>query len=99
MSKKNRVVEPVEMQDGLSIHQGVRVVEGTRTFNQFIVRGDECIPDSMIYERDQRDGYMLGVARGILLEIATGRSLNIQHPSRYGLEVEAILRQKIVKLS
>ena len=64
---------------------GERVVEGTRKLDQYVIYGDQCIADLHGYEAGQKDTIMLEVARQILRELITGKTLNAQPVHKYRL--------------
>lgn len=91
---KQRVVEHIEYHDGVNLHSGVRVVDGTNKLTQRVVMGDRCLHDSADYEPQHRDKSMLTMAKWVLSDIVKGEDLSICHPNEYNLDVESELRRK-----
>lgn len=85
MSTKKRTRERIEVSLNGVTYNGERIIEGTRKLDQYIVYQNRCIPDLEAYTPDQKDGLMLSISKMILSELISGRTLNAQPCSKFGL--------------
>lgn len=85
MGKKQRIKEKIYIDlDGIQ-YEGTRTIEGKRKLDQYVSYKGNCISDLKGYPPDQRDTLMLSVARLILIELVTGRTISSQPCTKYGL--------------
>lgn len=70
--------------DGQRFH-GERAVKGRTLLDQYVIYGDLCIADLHGYRAEQRDTTMLDIAKQLLYELASGKTINAQHRSKFGL--------------
>ena len=85
MSQKKRTREKIEVQFQGAIHQGERVIEGTRKLDQYIIFNSKCLPDLKGYSPEEKDQLMLTVAKMMLSELVSGRTISAQPVSKFGL--------------
>lgn len=80
-----RIRERIEVSLNGVTYRGGRIIDGTRKLDQYVVYQDQCVPDLKGYSPDQRNEIMLSISKVILLELATGRTLNAQPCSKFAL--------------
>lgn len=85
MSQKKRIREKIEIQFQGATHKGERVIEGTRKLDQYIIFNSKCLSDLKGYSPEEKDGLMLTVAKMMLSEIVSGRTISAQPISKFGL--------------
>jgi hypothetical protein len=85
MSMKKRTRERIEVNLNGVTYSGERIIEGTRKLDQYVVYHDQCVPDLKGYPPDQRKGAMLSIAKTILSELVSGRTVSAQPRSKFGL--------------
>ena len=77
MAKKKRIREQIEIECNGKTYVGERVLEGTHKLDQYVIYKNKCIPDLKGYEPDQKDTVMLSIAKSILFELVSGRTLSV----------------------
>jgi hypothetical protein len=85
MSAKMQSCERIEITLNGVTYSGERVIKGTRKLDQYVVYQNRCIPDLKGYAPDKKNGAMLSIARLILSELVSGRTLNAHPCSKYNL--------------
>lgn len=85
MSKKDRKQENLKIEISGKAYYGSRVIEGTRKLDQYIIYEDKCLPDLKGYSPSEKDKFMLVIAKTMLSELATGRTISAQPCSKFGL--------------
>lgn len=85
MTQKKRIREDIEIQYQEKTYRGTRVIEGTRKLDQYIVYEGRCLPDLKNYSPDDKNTIMLSVAKLMLSELVSGRTISAQPCSKFGL--------------
>lgn len=77
--------EDIEIQYQEETYRGARVIEGTRKLDQYIIYEGRCLPDLKNYSPSDKNTIMLSVAKLMLSELVSGRTISAQPCSKYGL--------------
>ena len=82
---KKEIIEEIHIEIEGTIYFGKRKIIGSNKLDQIISYNDICIVDSHVYKPEQKDDFMLTVAKQILSELITGRTLSTEPSSKYNL--------------
>ena len=85
MAQKKRIREDIEIQYQNNTYRGARVIEGTRKLEQYIIYEGLCLPDLKNYSPNDKNTIMLSVAKVMLSELVSGRTISAQPCRKFGL--------------
>ncbi len=84
MSKKE-IIEELSTETNGVTYIGKRKIIGTTSLDQIVSYNNKCVKDLHGYEPNQKDTIMLTIAKQILAELVTDRSISTENSSKYGL--------------
>ena len=84
MSKAS-TIENFEIEHNGITYLGERVIVGTNRLDQYVIFDGLCLTDLAGYDPADKDGQMLIIAKQMLFELATGRTISAKHRSAYGV--------------
>jgi hypothetical protein len=87
-NNKYRVKQWLEIDLDGRRYKGQRVIEGTLKLDQYVVFEQKCIADLQGYTPEQRDTVMLGIAKQLLWELVSGRTMSSQYLEKFNLQLD-----------